>query len=198
MQGRKRWDGTPPSPSSCQPDTHLEGPRQLAAGHGHGGRRGCASDTCCFAGKLRSPASPTRDHCGQGLDSSASSCPGPHARHWCTPRYLDAGSPLVRPPSGGVERPGRAVRFARLMHQRVRVLGGPATRAASGGNLTLARWPLKVLLGLDLDDMRRILWIWRYEDLLIRVIVVKGLTKACNRYGAVRLGGPAASKRSHP
>jgi hypothetical protein len=29
------------------------------------------------------------------------------------------------------------VRFARLMHRRVRVLGGPAVRAAHGGNLKL-------------------------------------------------------------
>jgi hypothetical protein len=38
-------------------------------------------------------------------------------------------------PLGGVERPGRVVRFARLIHRPVRVLGGPAVRAASGGNL---------------------------------------------------------------
>ena len=36
-------------------------------------------------------------------------------------------------PLGGVERPRRVVRFARLMHRRVRVLGGPAARAAYGG-----------------------------------------------------------------
>jgi hypothetical protein len=41
-------------------------------------------------------------------------------------------------PLGGVERPGRAVRFARLIHRRGRVLGGPAVRAAFGGNLRLA------------------------------------------------------------
>jgi hypothetical protein len=29
------------------------------------------------------------------------------------------------------------VRFARLMHRRARVLGGPAVRAAYGGNLKL-------------------------------------------------------------
>jgi hypothetical protein len=34
-----------------------------------------------------------------------------------------------------VERPGRVVRFARLIHRPVRVLGGPAVRAAYGGNL---------------------------------------------------------------
>jgi hypothetical protein len=34
-----------------------------------------------------------------------------------------------------VERPHRKVRFARLIHSGARVLGGPAVRAASGGNL---------------------------------------------------------------
>jgi hypothetical protein len=37
-------------------------------------------------------------------------------------------------PSGGVERPRRVVRFARLMHRPVRVLGVPSARAASGGD----------------------------------------------------------------
>jgi hypothetical protein len=36
-----------------------------------------------------------------------------------------------------VERPRRVVRFARLIHRRGRVLGGPAFRAASGGSLSL-------------------------------------------------------------
>jgi hypothetical protein len=34
-----------------------------------------------------------------------------------------------------VVRSRRAVRFARLIHRRGRVLGGPAVRAACGGNL---------------------------------------------------------------
>jgi hypothetical protein len=38
-------------------------------------------------------------------------------------------------PLGGPERPRRAVRFARLLHRRDRVLGGPPVRAACGGNL---------------------------------------------------------------
>jgi len=40
---------------------------------------------------------------------------------------------------GGVERPGRVVRFARLIQRPVRVLGVPSARAASGGNLSLTR-----------------------------------------------------------
>jgi hypothetical protein len=43
------------------------------------------------------------------------------------------------PPSGGVERPGRKERFARLIHRPVRVLGVPSARAAYGGNLSLTR-----------------------------------------------------------
>src|SRR5215211_5895016 len=38
-------------------------------------------------------------------------------------------------PLEGVERPRRVVRFARLIHQPVRVLGVPSVRAASGGSL---------------------------------------------------------------
>jgi hypothetical protein len=38
-------------------------------------------------------------------------------------------------PLGGVVRPRRVVRFARLTHRRGRVCGGPAVRAACGGDL---------------------------------------------------------------
>jgi hypothetical protein len=41
-----------------------------------------------------------------------------------------------------VERPRRVVHFARLMQRRVRVLGGPAAGAASGGHLSLTWLPL--------------------------------------------------------
>jgi hypothetical protein len=44
-------------------------------------------------------------------------------------------------PLGGVERPSRKVRFARLMHRPVRVLGGPAVRAACGASLSLTWLP---------------------------------------------------------
>jgi hypothetical protein len=44
-----------------------------------------------------------------------------------------------------VERPRRAVRFARLIHRPVRVLGGPAVRAACGGDLSLTWLPRMVL-----------------------------------------------------
>jgi hypothetical protein len=44
-----------------------------------------------------------------------------------------------------VERPRRKERFARLIHRRVRVLGGPAVRAACGGNLSLPWLLLRVV-----------------------------------------------------
>jgi hypothetical protein len=47
-------------------------------------------------------------------------------------------------PSG--EWCGRVVmRFARLTHRRGRDLGGPAVRAACGGNLSLPWWPRRVV-----------------------------------------------------
>jgi hypothetical protein len=39
------------------------------------------------------------------------------------------------------------VRFARLIHRRVRDLGGPAVRAAYGGNLSLPWLPPRVVPG---------------------------------------------------
>src|SRR4029450_6986949 len=48
-------------------------------------------------------------------------------------------------PLGGVERPRRAVRFARLIHRRGRVLGGPAVRATPGGSLSLTWLPRTVV-----------------------------------------------------
>jgi hypothetical protein len=56
-------------------------------------------------------------------------CPG-HAPSW---GQSAANTAADWPPSGGVERPGRVVRFARLIHRPVRVPGGPAVRAACGG-----------------------------------------------------------------
>jgi hypothetical protein len=45
----------------------------------------------------------------------------------------------------GVVRPGRKVRFARSIHRPVRVLGGPAVRAACGGTLSLTWLPRRVV-----------------------------------------------------
>jgi hypothetical protein len=67
----------------------------------------------------------------------------------------DLGDLRLAQRSGGVERPGRKVRFARLMHRPGRVLGGPAVRAAYGGNLSLtlvATWDGGMWFGLLLFD----------------------------------------------
>jgi hypothetical protein len=48
-------------------------------------------------------------------------------------------------PLGGVERALGKVRFARLIHSGARVLGGPAVRAACGGDLILTWWPPRVV-----------------------------------------------------
>jgi hypothetical protein len=59
----------------------------------------------------------------------------------CSPRLPgvvhSTSSRVAHGPLGGVERRGRKVRFARLIHRPVRVLGEPAVRAACGGNLSL-------------------------------------------------------------
>jgi hypothetical protein len=49
-------------------------------------------------------------------------------------------------PLGGVVRPRRAVRFARLIDRRVRAFGGPTVRAAFAGNLNLPCLPRWVVL----------------------------------------------------
>jgi hypothetical protein len=51
----------------------------------------------------------------------------------------------VLAPLGGVVPPRRVVRFARLIHRRGRVAGGPAVRAAYGGNQSLFWLPLRVV-----------------------------------------------------
>jgi hypothetical protein len=82
-----------------------------------------------------------------------------HEREARTSRRPEGGFPLVMPlvrpvgrkdcgrlaPHGGVVRPGRVVRFGRLIHRRGRVLGGSAVRAAFGGNLSLPWVLLRVI-----------------------------------------------------
>jgi hypothetical protein len=61
-------------------------------------------------------------------------------------RWLSESASFARtppsPPFGGVERPRRKERFARLMHRPGRVLSGPAV---CGGNLSLPWLPLPVV-----------------------------------------------------
>jgi hypothetical protein len=75
----------------------------------------------------------------------------------------------VMAPFGGVERPGRVVRFARLIHRRRgRVLGGPAVRAACGGSQTLPWWPLSVACVLTAPFARPTLDVSRLDAIVVR------------------------------
>src|SRR5215213_3921539 len=49
------------------------------------------------------------------------------------------------PPTGEWSGQAERMRFARLIHRPVRVLGGPAVRAASGGDPSLSWLPLRVV-----------------------------------------------------
>jgi hypothetical protein len=60
-------------------------------------------------------------------------------------------------PLGGVERPRRVVRFARLIQRRVRAFGRPLAGAAFAGNLNLTRLPLSVARSASLRTPDRTL-----------------------------------------
>jgi hypothetical protein len=86
-----------------------------------------------------------------GLELAAIAVRGPSApaipRHPTHKRCVPL-PPIVicadRCPLGGVERALGKVRFARLIHSGARILGGPAVRAAFGGNLKPAWLPRRV------------------------------------------------------
>jgi hypothetical protein len=125
------------------PGTTPRRPRSVAG-------RGRAFGACCFAGNLRSPAGPTPvPPSPRWLDPHVIPYVNPYVIPYAlavrTPGFHGEGICAAQPPSGGVERPRRVVRFARLIHRRVRVLGGPLARAASGGSLSLAWWPHRVI-----------------------------------------------------
>ena len=110
-----------PFANDGRPGTRPCRPRSVAG-------RGRAFGACCFAGKLRSPAGRALAALGRG-----GLTPTSFPTRWGgvpRPRWWSA-SVQLSPPRRGVERPRRVVRFARLIHRRVRVLGGPAV---CGGN----------------------------------------------------------------
>jgi hypothetical protein len=135
------------SPLTVCPGTTPRRPRSVAG-------EGRAFGACCFAGKLRSPALRTGRHRYpaqlQGGDPYAIPHVNPYVIPYalgCVPlASLASASVLVSPPSRG-EWSGRrrVVRFARLIHRPVRVLGGPSARAAFGGNLSLTWLPRRVV-----------------------------------------------------
>jgi hypothetical protein len=73
-----------------------------------------------------------------------------------------------------MERPRRMVRFARLIHRRVRVLGGPAARAACGDNLSKS----PRAYNYPMSKQTRWRWSWRrwlspqWRPWVIAVLVV--------------------------
>jgi hypothetical protein len=75
----------------------------------------------------------------RGLSPTCVSCGLYSAEALVVRDYLETqpglGHSAAYGPLGGVVRPRRKERFARLMQRRVRILGGPAARAACGGNL---------------------------------------------------------------
>jgi hypothetical protein len=140
--GQARMSGSPPLRRSRRP-SHSCLTACLAASRPPAvAGEGRAFGACCIAGKLRSPAGPS---------PSPPVAKAPDPTSFPTRR---GGVPLASlaerisagqwPPCGGVERPGRAVRFARLIHRPVRVLGGPAVRAACGGDQMPTASPRRV------------------------------------------------------
>ena len=116
------------------------------AGHWRWPGVGRAFGACCFAGKLRSPARPlgdglTRPSFGAStptrvstrvptrVPTPAGGVPLGSVVEGIGPAQCPFGGPVGRKnrgrlaPLGGVERPRRAVRFARLIHRRGRALG---------------------------------------------------------------------------
>jgi hypothetical protein len=140
------------------PGTTPRRPRSVAG-------EGRAFGACCFAGKLRSPAGPALATLGRGgltptsfPTSTPTSFPtrrsgvplGSVVQCICPAQSPSWGQSAAKtaadwPPSGGVERPRRMVRFARLIQRHGRDLGGPTARAASGGNPSLPWLPPRVV-----------------------------------------------------
>jgi hypothetical protein len=141
------------------PGTTPRRPRSVAG-------MGRAFGACCFAGKLRSPAGPAPDGRGQGSSPLRHSLRQP-LRHslraggaypwlrWPSASVLvsplrGASQPqkprLTGPPRGSGAAQAEWMRFARLIHRPVRVLGGPAVRAAFGGSPSLPYLLLTVVV----------------------------------------------------
>jgi hypothetical protein len=75
------------------------------------------------------------EHIGAGQSPLRGGRPPPKTPRGVPPWWgQSAAKPAADwPPSGGVVRPRRVVRFARLIHRRVRALGVPSARAAFAG-----------------------------------------------------------------
>jgi hypothetical protein len=133
--GRDAWRSSANVRHSATAQVQAAGPFVLdglpgtpLAGHSPWLGGGRAFGACCFAGKLQP-------------------CP---ARLWGGDPHVNGYvNPYVIPYALGVRTPGlggqaERTRFARLIHRPGRVLGGPAVRAACGGDSTLAASPPRV------------------------------------------------------
>jgi hypothetical protein len=187
-----------PAPATVQVHTAqpfaLDGlPGTTPAGHPPWSGGGRAFGACCFAGRLRSPAPPT----GRPTQPAQLQSLNPYVNGYVNPYvipyalgvrtpvlgdrgYLCSSSPLRGPvgrknrgrlaPLGGVVRPRRAVRFARLIHaarprswpafgrrrlsepglvatQRGRQDQAPQVHRAGSGPLVGAGWVLRCVAG---------------------------------------------------
>jgi hypothetical protein len=148
--GQARMSGTPPRRRSKREGhsrlTACPAPRRPAT------RRGRWSDApSARAALLASSAAlpvPARLHDGQAVTPTLDSTQNPTLDPTHATRVPLAGRWADRRwscPSGGVERPGRVVRFARLIQPPGRDPGGPAVRAASGGIQSLPSLPRSVV-----------------------------------------------------
>jgi len=112
------------------PGTTVRRPRSVAG-------RGRAFGACCFAGKLRSPAGLGRRatvvQAEPYAELYAEPYAGPYAGHPRTPSPAGTAVAAACAPRGEWSGQAEWMRFARLIHRPVRVLGGPAVRAAFRG-----------------------------------------------------------------
>jgi hypothetical protein len=131
--------GRPPCPGALvSPQAHRVVRRHARRPAPDDHRRPISASSPGRAHPRRNPPSPASLGCrssmrcetGDGKDGVAGSIPA-------------EGSTYA--PLGGVVRPRRKVRFARLIDRRDRALGGPTVRAAFGGNLSLTWLPRRVV-----------------------------------------------------
>ena len=160
MRGRRANVAPPAHPSTPDPGegwsaNNGESPQRPGPHHPCHSHEAVTLSNENALSRFRACSSPLSPACGP---QRAAHGPGQGSQGGCPP-YVGADArptqalayplaqpgdpfPLVMPPSGGVERTRRAVRFARLIDRRVRDLGGPAARATFGGNLSLP-WLLR-------------------------------------------------------
>jgi hypothetical protein len=153
--GQARMSGTPPPRRSTRRSHSRLTARPAATPAGHwrwsGGdapsaRAAALASSAALPRPPGDPAHPARGGQRPPTSMGTSTPPSFPTREGCVPlAALAEGICPAQRPFGGVVRPRRAVRFARLMQRPGRDLGGPAARAAYGGNLSLTWLPPRVV-----------------------------------------------------